>query len=99
MIIRDNRINDDGASQHSGLFYVPSNEWGMDIWKEPVTYKKGAAYLGVVGQPITYEMDGEQYVAIVASWGGAVPLWGGDVAEKVKGINQGGSVWVFKLAK
>jgi alcohol dehydrogenase (cytochrome c) len=162
-------------SQRSGLFYVPSNEWGMDIWNEPVTYKKGAAYLGagftihpifkdhigslkaidpkdgsikwqlnndaplwagtmstagglvftgnpegdfmaindetgkvewkfntgtgVVGQPITYEMDGEQYVAIVAGWGGAVPLWGGDVAEKVKGINQGGSVWVFKLAK
>jgi alcohol dehydrogenase (cytochrome c) len=28
------------------LFYVPSNEWGMDIWNEPVTYKKGAAYLG-----------------------------------------------------
>ena len=28
------------------LFYIPSNEWGMDIWNEPVTYKKGAAYLG-----------------------------------------------------
>lgn len=28
------------------LFYVPSNEWGMDIWNEAVSYKKGAAYLG-----------------------------------------------------
>ena len=27
-------------SQNTGLFYVPSNEWGMDIWNEPVTYKK-----------------------------------------------------------
>ncbi len=30
----------------TGYFYVPSNEWGMDIWNEPITYKKGAAYLG-----------------------------------------------------
>jgi alcohol dehydrogenase (cytochrome c) len=25
-------------SQKTGLFYVPANEWGMDIWNEPVTY-------------------------------------------------------------
>ena len=33
-------------SKDTGLFYVPSNEWGMDIWNEPVAYKSGAAYLG-----------------------------------------------------
>lgn len=157
------------------LFYVPANEWGMDIWNEPITYKKGAAYLGagftikplyddyigalravdpktgkivweyknpaplwggvlttagnlvftgtpegylkafdaksgkevwkfntgsgVVGSPVTWEQDGEQYVAVVSGWGGAVPLWGGDVAKLVKDINQGGSLWVFKLPK
>jgi alcohol dehydrogenase (cytochrome c) len=157
------------------LFYVPANEWGMDIWNEPVTYKKGAAYLGagftikplyddyigalraidpttgkivweykneaplwggvlttagnlvftgtpegflkafdaktgkelwhfqtgsgVVGSPITWEMDGEQYVAVASGWGGAVPLWGGEVAKKVKHISQGGMLWVFKLPK
>jgi len=32
-------------SQNTGLFYIPSNEWGMDIWNQPVTYKKGAAYM------------------------------------------------------
>ena len=31
--------------------------------------------------------------------GGAVPLWGGEVAKSFKDINQGGSLWVFKLAK
>jgi alcohol dehydrogenase (cytochrome c) len=162
-------------SQNTGLFYVPSNEWGMDIWNEPITYKKGAAYLGagftikpnyedhigslkaidpmtgewkweykneaplwggvmttagglvffgtpegefkalddetgaelfsfqtgsgIVGQPVTWEMDGEQYVAVVSGWGGAVPLWGGEVANKVNYLNQGGMVWVFKLPK
>ncbi len=162
-------------SQSTNLFYVPSNEWGMDIWNEPVSYKKGAAYLGsgftikpifddyigslkaidpltgeikweykndaplwggvmttagglvftgtpegyikafddetgdelwkfqtgsgVVSQPVTYDIDGTQYLAIVSGWGGAVPLWGGEVAKKVNYLNQGGSVWVFKLAE
>ncbi|MCB1381696.1 MAG: PQQ-dependent methanol/ethanol family dehydrogenase [Notoacmeibacter sp.] len=162
-------------SQKTSMFYIPSNEWGMDIWNEPVTYKKGAAYLGagftikpifddhigslkaidpatgetkweyknkaplwggvmttagglvftgtpegylmafddetgevlwkfntgtgIVGSPITWEQDGEQWVAIVAGWGGAVPLWGGEVAKAVKDINQGGTVWAFKLPK
>ncbi|WP_420349467.1 PQQ-dependent methanol/ethanol family dehydrogenase [Pelagibius sp.] len=162
-------------SQKTGLFYIPSNEWGMDIWNEPISYKKGAAYLGagftikplfedyigslkafdpltgevkweyknnaplwsgvmttagglvfagtpeghlkafndetgeelwsfqtgsgVVGQPITWEMDGEQYVAVLSGWGGAVPLWGGEVAKKVNYLNQGGLVWVFKVPK
>ena len=160
-------------SPDTEMFYIPSNEWGMDIWNEPVTYKKGAAYLGsgftikpifddyigslkamdpatgdvkweyknqaplwggvlttagglvftgtpegylkafddetgeelwkfqtgtgIVSSPITWEQDGEQYVAIVTGWGGAVPLWGGEVAKVVSYLNQGGSVWVFKV--
>jgi len=162
-------------NKDTGLFYVPANEWGMDIWNEPITYKKGAAYLGagftikplyedyigalraidpttgkivweyknkaplwggvlttagnlvftgtpegylkafdaktgeelwkfqtgsgVVGSPITWEQDGEQYVSVVSGWGGAVPLWGGEVAKTVKHLTQGGSLWVFKLPK
>ncbi|HPG88457.1 MAG TPA: PQQ-dependent methanol/ethanol family dehydrogenase [Hyphomicrobium sp.] len=162
-------------SQQTKLFYVPSNEWGMDIWNEPVAYKKGAAYLGagftikpifddhigslkaidpmtgksaweyknkaplwggvlstagdlvffgtpegefkaldatsgkelfsfntgsgIVGSPITWEQDGEQMVSIVSGWGGAVPLWGGEVAKTVANLNQGGMVWTFKLPK
>ncbi|WP_330629425.1 PQQ-dependent methanol/ethanol family dehydrogenase [Thioclava sp. FTW29] len=162
-------------SQQTGLFYVPSNEWGMDIWNEPISYKKGAAYLGagftikplfesyigslkamdpntgevkweyknsaplwggvmstagglvftgnpegefmafdaetgdklwsfqtgsgIVGQPITWEQDGEQYVSVISGWGGAVPLWGGEVAKRVNYLNQGGTVWTFRLPK
>jgi alcohol dehydrogenase (cytochrome c) len=162
-------------SPDTKLFYVPANEWGMEIWNEPVTYKKGAAYLGsgftiktltdgpigslramdpktgkivweqpnnaplwggvlttggnlvfwgtpegyiqaadaktgkilwkfqtgsgVVAPPITWDDKGTQYVAVVSGWGGAVPLWGGDVAKKVSFLEQGGSVWVFKIPK
>lgn len=161
-------------SPKTGLFYVPSNEWGMEIWNEPVTYKKGAAYLGagftikplyddyigalravnpktgkieweiknsaplwggvlvagdlvfwgtpegylkaadaktgkevwqfqtgsgIVAPPITWKEGNDQYVSVVSGWGGAVPLWGGDVANKVNFLEQGGSVWTFKLVK
>ena len=164
-----------GYSPQTGLFYVPANEWSMDIWNEPVAYKKGAAYLGagftikaihddyigvlramdpatgkivwenknyaplwggvlstggglvfygtpegllkaldaktgkelwsfqtgtgIVAPPVTWEQDGEQMIAVVTGWGGAVPLWGGDVAKRVNFLEQGGSVWVFKLHK
>ncbi|PKO80856.1 MAG: PQQ-dependent dehydrogenase, methanol/ethanol family [Betaproteobacteria bacterium HGW-Betaproteobacteria-13] len=162
-------------SPKTGLFYVPANEWGMDIWNEPVSYKRGAAYLGagftikplyedyigslraldpvsgkivwevknsaplwggvmttagnlvfygtpegylkainattgeevwqfqtgsgVIAPPVTWEENGEQYIAVVSGWGGAVPLWGGDVARRINTLEQGGSVWVFKLHK
>lgn len=160
-------------SPDTKMFYVPANEWGMDIWNEPVAYKKGAAYLGagftirplnedyigslrafdpktgkmawevkngaplwggvlttggnlvfwgtpegylkaadaktgkvvwefqtgsgVVAPPITWMQGGEQYVGVVSGWGGAVPLWGGEVAKKVNLLEQGGMVWVFKI--
>jgi alcohol dehydrogenase (cytochrome c) len=162
-------------SPKTKLFYVPSNEWGMDLWNEPITYKKGAAYLGagftikpifddhigafkaidpttgkivwsikyetplwggalatagdlvfygtpeghltavnatsgeklwefqtgsgIVGSPITWEEDGEQYIAVVSGWGGAVPLWGGEVAKKVAHLPQGAMIWAFKMPK
>ncbi|WP_332672559.1 methanol/ethanol family PQQ-dependent dehydrogenase [Aromatoleum sp.] len=162
-------------SPKTGYFYVPANEWAMDIWNEPVSYKRGAAYLGagftikplnedyigalravdpvsgkivwevknnaplwggvlttggnlvfygtpegylkavdattgaeiwqfqtgsgIIAPPITWDDNGEQYVAVVSGWGGAVPLWGGDVAKRVNFLEQGGSVWVFKLHK
>ena len=161
-------------SPKTGLFYVPTNEWGMEIWNEPITYKKGAAYLGsgftikpnyedhigslkaidpmtgewkwevkneaplwggvlvagdlvfwgtpegylkaadaksgkvvwefqtgsgVVAPPITWTQDGEQFLSVVSGWGGAVPLWGGEVAKKVNFLEQGGSVWTFKVMK
>lgn len=75
-----------------GEFMAINDETGEVIWN----FQTGT---GSVGQPITYELDGEQFVAIAAGWGGAVPLWGGEAAERVKFLNQGGSVWVFKLAK
>jgi alcohol dehydrogenase (cytochrome c) len=38
-------------------------------------------------------------VSVVSGWGGAVPLWGGEVAKVVAHLTQGASVWTFKLPK
>lgn len=67
-------------------------ETGEEVW----SFQTGS---GIVSSPITWEMDGEQYIGVTAGWGGAVPLWGGEVAKFVKHLNQGGSFWVFKLHK
>ena len=54
---------------------------------------------GVVAPPITWQQNGEQYIGVASGWGGAVPLWGGEVAKKVNFLEQGGTMWVFKLPK
>ena len=72
--------------------------YGFNAKTGEVVYKFNTGS-GIVGSPITWEQDGEQYLSIVSGWGGAVPLWGGEVAKKVKDINQGGTVWTFKLPR
>ena len=75
-----------------GYFKAFDAKTGQELWK----FNTGS---GVVGSPVTWEQDGEQYVAIISGWGGAVPLWGGEVAKKVNYLNQGGMVWTFRLPK
>ncbi len=50
--------------------------------------------LGIVAAPSTYEIEGEQYVAIMAKWGGGYPLAVG--LEPMPGLNKG-RLFVFKL--
>ena len=54
---------------------------------------------GIIGGPTTYMVDGKQYVAVWAGWGGAGPIWGGQMASDpaVKTIPKGGHLYVFAL--
>ena len=63
---------------------------GKEVWK----FQTGS---GIIAPPITWEQDGEQYIGVTSGYGGAVPLWGGDMADLTKPVPQGGSFWVFKL--
>ncbi|MFS8035510.1 methanol/ethanol family PQQ-dependent dehydrogenase [Xanthobacter sp. AM11] len=73
-----------------GYFKAFDAKTGKELWK----FQTGS---GIVGSPITWEMDGKQYVGIASGYGGAVPLWGGDMAELTRQVTQGGSYWVFEL--
>jgi alcohol dehydrogenase (cytochrome c) len=50
---------------------------------------------GVVGVPTTYKVDGKQYVAVFAGYGGATPIWA--PATKTDNIPTGGRLYVFAL--
>jgi alcohol dehydrogenase (cytochrome c)/quinohemoprotein ethanol dehydrogenase len=59
---------------HKGDFAAYDSRTGETLWSEEVQ-------TGVVAAPISYEMDGEQYVAILAGWGGILPLLVGDLSH------------------
>jgi quinohemoprotein ethanol dehydrogenase len=67
---------------------------GKVLWEVP-------AGTGVMAGPSTYEIDGEQYVAVMAGWGGAFGLVGGDASQAANegaGSNKNdGRLLVFKL--
>jgi quinohemoprotein ethanol dehydrogenase len=46
---------------------------GQSLWSVPV-------HTGILAAPMTYQVDGEQYVAILLGWGGAVGLAAGEIA-------------------
>ena len=72
-------------SDQTKLFYIPSNEWGMDIWNEPIAYKKGAAFLGAgfTIKPVFDDHIGSLKALdpatgkIVWEYKNKAPLWGG----------------------
>jgi alcohol dehydrogenase (cytochrome c) len=52
---------------------------------------------GVIGVPTTYQVDGKQYVAVFAGYGGATPIWAGPAAKATASIPTGGRLYVFAL--
>src|SRR2546422_3555699 len=54
-----------------GRFVAYSANKGEKLWEANIG-------IGIIASPVTYEVDGVQYVSIMAGWGGAFPLAGGD---------------------
>jgi len=61
----------EGTAQGNLEAYRADN--GQKLWSAD-------AQSGVVAAPITYAVNGEQYVAVLAGWGGVFPLATGEVA-------------------
>ena len=54
--------------------------------------------VGIIAPPVTYAVDGEQYVAVMAGYGGAGALTGGDPRTMASGKFQNdGHLLAFKL--
>jgi quinohemoprotein ethanol dehydrogenase len=73
-----------------GRFVAYAADTGRKLWEAP-------AGSGVVAAPITYTIDGEQYISVMAGWGGVFALYGGDAAaaNQVRSID--GRLLTFKL--
>ena len=52
---------------------------------------------GVIAAPMTYAIDGEQYVAVLAGWGGVWDLVAGTLAGKSGPVRNISRLLVFKL--
>ncbi len=51
----------------------------------------------VIAAPITYEVKGEQYIAVLSGWGGAYPLLQGKTSDKSGNERNVSRLLVFKL--
>jgi len=56
-----------------------------------------AAQTGVMAGPVAYEFKGEQYVAVLAGWGGVFPLAAGEVSFASGRVRNVSRMLVFKL--
>jgi len=74
----------------TGEFEAFDADTGKQLW----SFKTGS---GIEGQPVTWEQDGVQYVAVSSGIGGVYSLFSGD--ERLKNVPAGGSLWVFALQK
>jgi alcohol dehydrogenase (cytochrome c) len=76
-----------------GHFMAFDRNTGQVIWSSPKLRS------GIIGVPTSYEVDGRQFIAVWAGWGGAVSIWGGEMADDpdVKAIPRGGNLYVFSL--
>jgi quinohemoprotein ethanol dehydrogenase len=74
-----------------GRFVAYAADSGKVLWAVSTS-------IGIVAPPVTYEVDGEQYVAVMAGYGGAGAVTGGDPRTMASGkyVNDG-YVLAFKL--
>ena len=73
-----------------GEFIAYSADKGTKLWSAPTQ-------TGIVAAPITYEVDGQQYVAIEVGYGGAFAIAAGEVARDKHAPSNTPRILVFAL--
>lgn len=72
----------------TGEFEAFDADTGKKLWQ----FQTGS---GIEGQPVTWQQDGVQYVAVASGYGGVYSLFSGD--ERLAKVPPGGSLWVFAV--
>jgi alcohol dehydrogenase (cytochrome c) len=73
-----------------GHFTVYDADNGQALW----SYQTGS---GMRGGPISYQLDGEQYIAVLSGMGGAVGGFTGAGAPWMRDYRSGDTMYVFRL--
>jgi quinohemoprotein ethanol dehydrogenase len=73
-----------------GNFEACRADTGAKLWSF-------AAQTGVMAGPVTYEVKGQQYVAVLAGWGGVFPLAAGEVSFASGQVRNISRMLVFEL--
>jgi quinohemoprotein ethanol dehydrogenase len=74
----------------SGNFEAYRADKGEKVWSF-------AAQTGVMAGPVAYTVDGQQYVAVLAGWGGVFPLVAGEVSFKSGRVRNISRMLAFKI--
>jgi alcohol dehydrogenase (cytochrome c) len=76
------------TGQMTGEFEAFDASDGKKLW----SFQTGS---GIEGQPVTWQQDGVQYVAVTSGYGGVYSIFSGD--ERLAKVPPGGSLWVFAV--
>jgi alcohol dehydrogenase (cytochrome c) len=76
------------SGAQTGELYAFNADTGDKLWE----YRTSS---GIIAPPVTYQIDGKQYVAVGSGIGGLYAAVSGDL--NIKNINPGNSIWVFAL--
>jgi len=74
----------------NGQFEAFRANTGEKIWS-------ASTQSGITAGPISYTVNGEQYIAILVGWGGVLPLAAGEVARQSPRMNNVPRMLAFKL--
>ena len=72
-----------------GIFAAYAADTGEQKWETPV-------HTGIIAAPVSYQAGGEQYVAVMAGWGGAFSLFSG-VPRHKGNVLSAGRILAFKI--
>lgn len=91
-----NAINGGTLSTAGNLVFQGTSDGHLLAYKADDGSKVWDVDLGVavVAPPISYELDGKQYISVLAGWGGATALFGVNPSGKYK---PQGRLWTFML--